>query len=173
MRIRLCAQFRSCFSQDRSFYAPGSNDRGHILVCVWVILKLELHVCSVCFSKRSWVILVITYVLPYVLHHLIGPLNIIDQSYCKTHSFTRTCFTVNLTVSRPVWKFTKPWKKEKGKWLSSLSSNTSGRAPDTAITNNHETDPIEKGRDLTQSFDKLTTQKRHQKFDYTTIFGQT
>ena len=27
---------------------------------------------------------------------MIGPLNIIDQSYCTTHSFTRTCFTVNL-----------------------------------------------------------------------------
>ena len=45
----------------------------------------------------------------------------------------------------------------------SLSSNTSGSAPDTAITDNHETDPREKGRDLTQSYDNLTTQKRHQK----------
>ena len=33
----------------------------------------------------------------------------------------------------------------------SLSSNTSGSAPDTAITDNHETDHREKGRDLTQS----------------------
>ena len=45
----------------------------------------------------------------------------------------------------------------------SLSSNTSGSAPDTAITDNHERDPREKGRDLTQSYDNLTTQKRHQK----------
>ena len=55
------------------------------------------------------------------------------------------------------------------KWLSSLSSNTSGSAPDTAITDNHETNPREKGRYLTQSYDNLTTQKRHQNFDYTTI----
>ena len=33
----------------------------------------------------------------------------------------------------------------------SLSSNRSGSAPDTAITDNHETYPREKGRDLTQS----------------------
>ena len=40
----------------------------------------------------------------------------------------------------------------------SLSSNTSGSVPDTAIiTDNHETDPREKGRDLTQSYDNLTT----------------
>ena len=45
----------------------------------------------------------------------------------------------------------------------SLSSNTSGSASDAAITDNHETDPREKGRDLTQSYDNLTTQKRHQK----------
>ena len=38
----------------------------------------------------------------------------------------------------------------------SLSSNTSGSAPDTAITDNHETDPREKGRDLTQSYDNFT-----------------
>ena len=43
--------------------------------------------------------------------------------------------------------------------------NTSGSAPETAITDNHETDPREKGRDLTQSYDNLTTQN----FDYTTI----
>ena len=51
----------------------------------------------------------------------------------------------------------------------SLSSNTSGSATDTAITDNHETDPREKGRDLTQSYDNLTTQKRTKNFDYTTI----
>ena len=45
----------------------------------------------------------------------------------------------------------------------SLSSNTSDSAPDTAITGNHETDLKEKRRDLTQSYDNLTTQKRHQK----------
>ena len=33
----------------------------------------------------------------------------------------------------------------------SLSSNANGSASDTAITDNHETDPREKGRDLTQS----------------------
>ena len=33
------------------------------LVSVCVILKLELHVCSVRLSKRSWVVLVITYLL--------------------------------------------------------------------------------------------------------------
>ena len=36
------------------------------------------------------------------MHHLIGPLNIIDQSYCTTHSFTSTCFTV------------KDWQKARG-----------------------------------------------------------
>ena len=41
----------------------------------------------------------------------------------------------------------------------SLSANTSGSAPDTAITGNYETDPREKGRDLTRSYDNLTTQK--------------
>ena len=39
----------------------------------------------------------------------------------------------------------------------SLSSNISGSAPDTAITDNHETDPREKGRDLTQSYDNTKT----------------
>ena len=37
------------------------------------------------------------------------------------------------------------------------SSNTSGSVPNTAITDNHETDPREKGRDLTQSYDNLKT----------------
>ena len=47
----------------------------------------------------------------------------------------------------------------------SPSSNTSGSASDTAITDNHEMDPREKVRDLThsQSFYNLTTQKRHPK----------
>ena len=69
--------------------------------------------------------------------------------------------------NREVWNFTKPWKQQKGQMTlvsdESLSSNTSGNAPDTAITVNHETDPREKGRDLTRSYDNLTTQKRHQK----------
>ena len=43
---------------------------------------------------------------------------------------------------------------------------------DTAITDNHETDPREKGRDLTQSYDNLTTQKRHQKQQFWTQDGQ-
>ena len=47
----------------------------------------------------------------------------------------------------------------------SLGSNTSGTAPDTAITDNNETDPREKGRDPTQSYDKNATKN----FDYTTI----
>ena len=33
----------------------------------------------------------------YVLHHSLALYNIIDQSYCTTHWFTRSCFTVNLT----------------------------------------------------------------------------
>ena len=44
-------------------------------------------------------------------------------------------------------------KEEKGQMTllsESLSSNTSGSGPDTAITDNHETDPREKGKDLTQ-----------------------
>ena len=49
-----------------------------------------------------------------------------------------------------------------------LSSNTSGSVPDTAITDYHETDPREKGRDPTLSYDKLTTQN----FDYTTILDR-
>ena len=44
---------------------------------------------------------------------------------------------------------------------------------DTAITDNHETDPREKGRDLIQSYEKLTTQKRHQKLWLHNNFGQT
>ena len=53
----------------------------------------------------------------------------------------------------------------------SLSSNTSGSAPDTAITDNHETDPREKERDLTQSYDNLNWQHKNatKNFDYTTI----
>ena len=54
----------------------------------------------------------------------------------------------------------------------SLSSNTGGSAPDPAITDNHETDPREKGRDLTQSNDNLTTQKCHQKHWLHNNFGQ-
>ena len=104
------------------------------------------------------------------MHHLIGPLNIIDQSYCTTHSFSRTCFTVNLTETARYETLRSLERRKKGKWLSSLSSNTSGSAPDTAITDNHETDPREKGRDMTQSYDNLTTQKRHQKlWLYTTL----
>ena len=58
------------------------------------------------------------------MHHLIGPLNTIDQSYCTTHSFT-------VTASLSIWQkprglnFTKPWfgveRRKKGKWLSSPS----------------------------------------------------
>ena len=55
----------------------------------------------------------------------------------------------------------------------SLSSNISGSALDTAITDNHETDPREKGRDLIQYYEKLTTQKRHQKLWLHNNFGQT
>ena len=40
----------------------------------------------------------------------------------------------------------------------SLSSKQSGSAPDIAINDNHETDPRERGRDLTQSYDNLITQ---------------
>ena len=52
--------------------------------------------------------------------------------------------------------------------LTLLSELTSGSVPDTAITDT-DTDPREKGRDLTRSYDNLATQKRHQNFDYTTI----
>ena len=57
-------------------------------------------------------------------------------------------------------------KEEKGQMTllsESLSSNISGSAPDTANTDNHETDRREKGKDLTQ-LSPMTTQKRHQKF---------
>ena len=90
---------------------------------------------------------------------MIGPLNIVDQSYCTTHSFTRTCFTVNLTETARYENLRSLERRKKGKWLSSLSSITIGSVPDTAITDNHETDPRVKGRDLTQSYDNLTTQK--------------
>ena len=55
----------------------------------------------------------------------------------------------------------------------SLSSNISGSTLDIAITDNHEADPREKGRDLIQSYEKLTTQKRHQKLWLHNNFGQT
>ena len=102
---------------------------------------------------------------------MIGPLNIIDQSYCTTHSFTCTCFTVNLTEAARYETLRSIERRKKGKWLSSLSSNTSSSAPDTAIMDNHETDPREKGRDLTQSYDNFTctTKNATKNFDYTTI----
>ena len=84
-----------------------------------MILKLELQVCSVRLSKRSWVVLVITY--PLFLHHLIGPLNIIDQSYCRTYSFTCTCCTVNLTETVKYETLRSLERRKKGKLLSSLS----------------------------------------------------
>ena len=53
----------------------------------------------------------------------------------------------------------------------SLSSNISGSALDTAITDNHETDPREKGRDLIQSYEKLILGHKNatKNFGYTTI----
>ena len=143
-----------------------------VLFFLFPCVKLELHVCSVCLSKCSWVVLVITsYLLfiasfdwPFKYHWTI----ILHDTFV-----TRTCFTVNLTE---VWNFTKPWKKEKGQMTllsESLSSNTSGSAPDTAITDNHETDPRKKGRDLTQSYGNMTTQKRHQKLWLHNNLGQT
>ena len=135
------------------------------LVSVFVILKLELHVCSVRLSKRSWVVLS-KKTSCYVLHHLIGPLNIIDQSYCTTHSS-------HVPVLLSIWQKPRGMKLYEALKEGKLSSNTSGSAPDTAITDNHETDPREKGRDLTQSYDNLTTQKRHQKLWLHNNLGQT
>ena len=76
-----------------------------------------------------------------------------------------------------VWNFTKHWKKKKGKWLSSQSLWAPTQVAVRLIlpfTDNHETDPREKGKDLTQLSPMTTWQPWQHKnatknFDYTTI----
>ena len=82
------------------------------LLLVSVCVKLELHVCSARLSKRSWVLLVITYLLciasfhwPFKYHWLI----ILHDTL--VHPYLLHCQSAR---NREVWNFTKHWKKEKG-----------------------------------------------------------
>ena len=98
--------------------------------------------CSVRLSKRSGVVLVLTYLLciesfewPFKYHWPI----ILHSTF--VHLYLLHC------PSDRNRDLTKPWNKEKGQMTllsESPSSNTSGSAPDTAITANHETDPRDK-----------------------------
>ena len=95
------------------------------------------------------------------------------MTYCRTHSFTSTCFTVNLTETARYETLRSLESRKKGKWLSSLTNlwapTQSGSAPDTAITVNHETDPREKGRDLIDPMTTWQHKNATKNFDCTTI----
>ena len=82
------------------------------------------------------------------MHHLIGPLNIIDQFIILHNTFVHPYLLQDCQLSdrnRELWNFTKPRKEKRQMTLlsESLSSNTSGSAPDTAITDNHELKQIQ------------------------------
>ena len=110
------------------------------------------------------------------MHHLIG-LWISSTNYIAQHIHSPIPASLSIWQKLRGMKLYEALKEEKGQMTllsESLSSNTSGSAPDTAITDNHETDPREKGKDLTQLSPMTTWQPWQHKnatknFDYTTI----